>query len=105
MCGFVVLGFAISEFRRHGTRVETYRPTTAIAQTGIYRFSRNPIYLAMGFPIAGLAIALDTLWIAAAAVPFYAVIRYFVIAREEDYLERKFGDEYRAYKARVRRWL
>ena len=51
------------------------------------------------------AIAFDSLWIVVTLVPFYFVIRYGVVAREEAYLERKFGDVYRGYKSRVRRWL
>ncbi len=55
--------------------------------------------------LIGLAIAFDSLWIVVTLVPFYLVIRYGVVAREEAYLERKFGDVYRGYKSRVRRWL
>ncbi len=55
--------------------------------------------------LLGLAVGLDSLWIALAMVPFYVVIRYGVVAREEAYLERKFGDVYLGYKAKVRRWV
>jgi len=55
--------------------------------------------------LIGLAIAFDSLWIVVTLVPFYLVIRYGVVAREEAYLERKFGDVYHGYKSRVRRWL
>ncbi len=55
--------------------------------------------------LIGLAIAFDSLWIVVTLVPFYLVIRYGVVAREEAYLERKFGDVYRSYQSRVRRWL
>ncbi|WP_260682676.1 methyltransferase family protein [Rhizobium laguerreae] len=55
--------------------------------------------------LIGLAIAFDSLWLIFLLVPFYLVIRYGVVAREEAYLERKFGDVYLAYKARIRRWL
>ena len=54
---------------------------------------------------SGLAIGFDTLWVLATLVPFYLVIRYGVIAREEAYLQRKFGILYLDYKSRVRRWL
>ena len=105
LLGFAIVGAAFWQFRRAGTNIETYKPTHTIVDTGLYALSRNPIYLAAVFPFAGLAIALDTLWIALAAVPFYAIIRVYVVAKEEAYLEHKFGDLYRAYKARVRRWL
>jgi protein-S-isoprenylcysteine O-methyltransferase Ste14 len=55
--------------------------------------------------LIGLGIALNSLWLLLALVPFGLVIRYGVVAREEAYLERKFGDVYRRYRASVRRWL
>jgi len=67
--------------------------------------ARNPIYVGAHIGTVGVAIALDSLWISATLVPFYFVIRYGVVAREEAYLERKLGDAYLAYKARVRRWF
>ena len=66
-------------------------------------FTRNPIYLGMMLGLTGLAIAFNSLWLLMTLVPFALVIRYGVIAREEAYLERKFGDVYRRYRARVRR--
>ena len=54
---------------------------------------------------AGIAIGFDDLWVLATLMPFYFVIRQGVVAREEAYLERKFGAVYRGYKSRVRRWL
>ena len=97
--------WAIVTIRQAGTQVETYKPTTAIVANGPYRFTRNPIYLGMVLGLIGLAIAFDSLWILATLVLFYLVIRYGVVAREEAYLERKFGDVYLGYKSRVRRWL
>jgi protein-S-isoprenylcysteine O-methyltransferase Ste14 len=97
--------WAIVTIRKAGTQVETYKPTTAIVASGPYRFTRNPIYLGMMLGLFGLAVALDSLWLLAMLVPFYLVIRYGVVAREEAYLERKFGDVYLGYKSRVRRWL
>ena len=55
--------------------------------------------------LIGLTIALNSLWLLTTLVPFALVIRYGVITREEAYLERKFGDVYRRYRVRVRRWL
>jgi protein-S-isoprenylcysteine O-methyltransferase Ste14 len=97
--------WAIVTIRKAGTQVETYKATTAIVANGPYRFTRNPIYLGMMLGLIGLAVALDSLWLLAMLVPFYLVIRYGVVAREEAYLERKFGDAYLGYKSRVRRWL
>jgi protein-S-isoprenylcysteine O-methyltransferase Ste14 len=102
---FALAMWAIATISAAGTRVETYKPTTAIVSTGPYRFTRNPIYLGMLFGLIGLAIGFDSLWILAMLVPFFLVIRYGVVAREEAYLERKFSAAYLDYKSRVRRWL
>ena len=54
---------------------------------------------------AGIGLAARSLWVLILALPLVIVLRYGVVAREEAYLERRFGDAYRDYKARVRRWL
>ena len=105
LAGFALAALAIRQFRRAGTEVQTHTPTTAIVDTGVFAVSRNPIYLGAHIGTVGVAIALDSLWILAMLVPFHLVIRYGVVAHEETYLERKFGNAYLAYKARVRRWL
>ncbi|MCV9962459.1 isoprenylcysteine carboxylmethyltransferase family protein [Pararhizobium sp. BT-229] len=105
LAGLGLLIWAATTFRRAGTQIQTTQPTSAIVEEGPYRFTRNPIYIGMFLGLTGLAIAFDSLWLIALLVLFYLVIRYGVVAREEAYLERKFGDVYVAYKARVRRWL
>jgi protein-S-isoprenylcysteine O-methyltransferase Ste14 len=97
--------WAIATITRAGSNVPTNMPTTTIVGTGPYRFTRNPIYLGMFLGLVGLAIAFGSLWLLVALVPFTLVIRYGVVAREEAYLERKFGHAYRRYRLRVRRWL
>jgi protein-S-isoprenylcysteine O-methyltransferase Ste14 len=100
-----LFAWAIVTMTRAGSNVPTNRPTTTIVEAGPYRFTRNPIYLGMFLGLIGLAIAFDNLWLLMMLVPFALVIRYGVVAREEAYLERKFGDVYRGYRSRVRRWL
>ena len=100
-----LLVWAIAAMTRGGSNVPTNRPTTTIVHGGPYRFTRNPIYLAMALGLIGLAIAFNTLWLLLVSVPFGLVIRYGVVAREEAYLERKFGNVYRCYRSRMRRWL
>ncbi|UXN60952.1 methyltransferase family protein [Phyllobacterium zundukense] len=97
--------WALDTITRAGSNVPTNMPTTTIVQTGPYAFTRNPIYLGMFLGLVGLAITFDSLWMLGTLVLFALVIRYGVVAREEVYLERKFGDGYRQYRARVRRWL
>jgi protein-S-isoprenylcysteine O-methyltransferase Ste14 len=100
-----LFAWAIVTMTRAGSNVPTNRPTTTIVESGPYRFTRNPIYLGMFLGLIGLAIALDNLWLLLTLGPFALVIRYGVVTREEAYLDRKFGDVYRAYRSRVRRWL
>jgi protein-S-isoprenylcysteine O-methyltransferase Ste14 len=100
-----LLAWAIITITRAGSNVPTNLPTSTIVESGPYRFTRNPIYLGMFLGLAGLAIAFDNLWLLMMLVPFALLIRYGVVAREEAYLERKFGDVYRGYRSRVRRWL
>jgi protein-S-isoprenylcysteine O-methyltransferase Ste14 len=100
-----LFAWAIATMTRAGTNVPGNRPTRTIVESGPYRFTRNPIYLGMFLALIGLAIAFDTLWLLILLVPFALVIRYAAVAREEAYLDRKFGDVYRGYCARVRRWL
>lgn len=100
----VVLACGLT-FRKAGTSVPTQTPTTALVIRGLYRYSRNPIYIGLSLVHLGIAVAVDSPWIAATLPIVLIVIRYGVIAREERYLEAKFGQAYRDYKARVRRWL
>ena len=100
-----LFSWAIVTITRAGSNVPTKLPTTTIVESGPYRFTRNPIYLGMFLGLIGLAIAFDNLWLLMMLVPFVLVIRYGVVAREEPYLERKFGELYRGYRSRVRRWL
>jgi protein-S-isoprenylcysteine O-methyltransferase Ste14 len=100
-----LVAWAIVTLIRAGSNVPTNLPTTTIVESGPYRFTRNPIYLGMFLGLIGLAIAFDDLWLLMMLVPFALVIRYGVVAREEVYLKRKFGDVYRGYHSRVRRWL
>ena len=92
-------------FTRFGTNVEPFKPTTAIITSGPFAYSRNPLYLSLFVLYTGIAILADNAWLLALAVPLFFMVRYGVIAREERYLEQKFGETYLAYKRRVRRWL
>jgi protein-S-isoprenylcysteine O-methyltransferase Ste14 len=102
--GVALAAWAVVSMRRAGTRFETHQPTARIVTTGPYRFTRNPIYVGMFLALIGVAIGFDSLWLLVALAIFYLVMRYGVVAREEAYLERKFGGAYLDYKVRVRRW-
>lgn len=90
---------------RAGTTPDPRRPTTALVAQGPYRFTRNPMYLALGLLYLGLALLVNAGWPLVLFPVAIMLVERWVIAREEAYLERVFGDAYRAYKARVRRWL
>ena len=91
--------------RRAGTPVDPYSATTSLVTDGPYRLSRNPGYLGMALVYAGIAIVASALWLFLPLIVVLIVVDRGVIAREEHYLERKFGDEYLRYKRRTRRWL
>ena len=100
-----LFAWAIVTIGGAGSNVPTNRPTTTIVESGPYRFTRNPIYVAMFLALIGLAVAFDSRRPFITLVLFALVIRYGVVAREEAYLERKFGEVYRGYRSRVRRWV
>ncbi len=96
---------SIRHFKAAGTNFDTHKPATAILTDGPYRVSRNPIYIGLTAAYAGIGVAADAPWIWVMLLPALVVMHYGVIAREECYLERKFGKEYLDYKASVRRWI
>lgn len=108
--GLILLGVAImvagaSNFSRSATPVPSNKPVRALVTAGIHAWSRNPIYVGMCLVYAGIGIAARSPWVLILALPLIIILRYGIVAREEAYLERRFGDAYRDYKARVRRWL
>jgi len=103
--GLLLDGAAAGYFRRIGTNVQPFKPTTVLGTEGLYRFSRNPIYLGFAITYAGLAVAMDSVLALLLLIPCLLVVDRFVIQREERYLSAKFGADYDAYRARVRRWL
>lgn len=97
--------YAVRTFRTAGTPVPGNRPTTTIARTGPYRWSRNPIYLSFSLLQLGVACWVNSLWLLVALIPAVALMSFVVIPREEQYLETRFPSDYLPYKASVRRWL
>jgi protein-S-isoprenylcysteine O-methyltransferase Ste14 len=105
LIGLALAVAGIRNFARSATPVRTSEPTRTMVTTGIHGWSRNPIYLGLFLLYAGIGIAARSPWILMLTLPLAFTIRYGVVAREEAYLERRFGEAYRDYKARVRRWL
>lgn len=107
---FVAAGFGLAlrtvqMFRRAGTHVAPGQPATALVTAGPYRFTRNPIYIGFVLVFFGLSIVLTSVWILLLLAPVLLILQRGVVLREEAYLEEKFGDAYRAYAAKVPRWL
>ena len=98
-------GRAMGAFARASTSMTPMKPSTALVTGGPYGLTRNPMYLGMAFLYAGIAFAVGLLWPLAFLPPVLVAVDRFVIAREEPYLLRRFGQPYADYTARVRRWL
>lgn len=105
LAGIAVFAAAIRDLSHAGTPVQGTRPTRTLVTTGIYSWSRHPIYVGMFFIYAGIGLVVRSPWILILALPLAIIMRYGVVAREEAYLTRRFGDAYGDYKTRVRRWL
>jgi protein-S-isoprenylcysteine O-methyltransferase Ste14 len=105
LIGIAILGAGARNFSRTATPVPSNQPVRALVTTGIHGLSRNPIYIGMLLLYAGIGIAARSPWVLILALPLVIILHFGVVAREETYLEQRFGDAYRAYKARVRRWL
>ena len=103
--GVIVVAFAKYGLKHAGQPAAPGKPTTQIVETGIYRFSRNPLYLGLVFVLVGLSLLVNIAWWAILTLPLFFTLQYLLIIPEEQYLLSRFGAQYAAYKARVRRWL
>jgi protein-S-isoprenylcysteine O-methyltransferase Ste14 len=106
---FAIIGFAIAASGRRrlvgaGTNVSPLRPTTALATGGIFRWTRNPLYTGGTLVMLGIALVFALDWLVLLIAPSALVLHFGVVRREEQYLERKFGDAYRQYKSSVARY-
>jgi protein-S-isoprenylcysteine O-methyltransferase Ste14 len=103
--GLAIAGAGIGYFKSVGATVNPAGGTSTLATGGIYAWTRNPMYLGTVVAFFGLALALGSAWLVVGALLMPLPLRKLAIDREEAYLGRRFGAEYEAYKARVRRWL
>lgn len=103
--GLLLDGAAMESFRRKGTPAEPWKESVALETGGVFRFSRNPIYVGFGLIYAGSAVWMDSLIALALLIPCMVVVDRFVVLREEAYLSAKFGAAWDAYRVKVRRWL
>jgi protein-S-isoprenylcysteine O-methyltransferase Ste14 len=98
-------GWGFSTLRGAGTNVSPHEPTLVLVDTGPFRYTRNPLYVSLTLMYLGIAALARAPVPLVLLGPLLAVLERGVIEREERYLERRFGDAYRAYKNRVPRWL
>jgi len=105
VAGLAFGGWARLLFVRRKTTVLPFRPSSVLVADGPFRFSRNPIYVAFTAIYVGISLLFRSLWPLILLPLVLIVLQKTAIDREEAYLERRFGDEYREYRKRVRRWL
>lgn len=103
--GFLLGLLSLYEFMKARTTLNPHGSVTSIISSGIYRLTRNPIYLGMIFMLIGFPLTFGNVWGIPLAPVFIFLMNKLVIEHEEAYLEKKFGDVYTGYKSRVRRWL
>ncbi len=107
LAGVLCIAPAIRGFVRAGTTMDPRKPADAasLVTGGLYQFSRNPMYFGLALILSSLMLWLGSAWGLLALALFVACIGKLQILPEERVLEEKFGDDYRAYRSRVRRWL
>ena len=103
--GTMIDVWGVCAFRRAGTHVRPSRPVTALVTCGPFRYTRNPFYIGQTIIYLGLTLFVGSLWPLVTLVPALAVVHWRIVRREEQFLESRFGEDYRAYKARVNRWI
>ncbi|MDQ3964833.1 MAG: isoprenylcysteine carboxylmethyltransferase family protein [Actinomycetota bacterium] len=103
--GALLVSWFVGTMRRADTPIDPRKPVSRLVVEGPFRYTRNPSYLSVAMIYAGLASLANALWAILLLPAALIVIQRGVIEREEHYLERKFGEEYLRYKARVRRWI
>jgi protein-S-isoprenylcysteine O-methyltransferase Ste14 len=106
----VVIGFlfglgAVIAFRRARTTLDPYHPVSSIVTSGVYSFSRNPIYFGFLLMVIGIPLNAGTYWGVILAPIFILLCNKLIIEHEEAYLEKKFGETYTRYRSHVRRWV
>lgn len=103
--GFWIIGITRRQFHQAGQPTDPGNPTTRLITTGIFSWSRNPLYLGGMVSFIGLAALLNSLWLLILLVFTTIAVHFVLIAPEERYLENQFGDLYRQYAMSVHRWI
>jgi protein-S-isoprenylcysteine O-methyltransferase Ste14 len=103
--GLAFMTAAFQQFQRTGQDPKPWKSSPEIIAAGIYKWTRNPMYVSMGLLQGGIGVLISNTWVVV-LIPISGIVIYLVAIRhEEAYLERKFGASYTSYKSTVRRWL
>jgi protein-S-isoprenylcysteine O-methyltransferase Ste14 len=105
LVGLVTTSAGRRALMKHGTNVNPSQPTTTLVTDGIFGHTRNPLYVGVSVALCGIALIFELDWIFLLIIPSCMLLHFAVVRREERYLEQKFGDIYRHYRARVPRYF
>ena len=103
--GLTLAAVAARSFDKHGTAIKPFDPSTALVTTGVYRFTRNPMYLGMLAVLLGVGWLLGSLGALLPLPVLAAILKWRFVHPEEVMLEQTFGEPYLSYRRKVRRWL
>ena len=101
----LLAAWSLIRFRRGEQNPDPQTPTPSLYTDGPYARSRNPIYVALAVLQVGIALIANIPWILLMVIPALMIVHFGIVIPEEAYLEERFGDNFREYRARVRRWI
>lgn len=102
---FLGFGYMVNFFKKKETEIKPTKTTSKIITSGLYKYSRNPVYLILCAAPIGIGLIFQTYWAMLSFIPSLIIVYFTAVKKEEKYLEKKFGKEYLDYKKKVRRWL
>jgi protein-S-isoprenylcysteine O-methyltransferase Ste14 len=105
VAGVAIMPPVLLSFREADTPFNPHRPASTLITSGLYRFSRNPAYIALTLWYLGAAFLFNSAWVLLLTIPVLLIMDLLIVPREERHLEARFGEQYLRYKSRVRRWL
>ena len=105
LAGLFLLVRGVGKFIQTGNTLVTVRPASTLQQSGIYRFTRNPMYFGFIFLYLGFTCFFGNWWHIIFLPVLIIIIQEYVVKREERYLERQFSQSYLDYKKKVKRWI
>jgi protein-S-isoprenylcysteine O-methyltransferase Ste14 len=103
--GGLVIFPALQRFLVSKNTLITVKPAHSLQTTGIYAYTRNPMYMGLLLLYGGIAFFQGNWWTFIVAPLLILVVQLYIVKKEEDYLQRAFGEEYHLYKRRVRAWI